>query len=429
MIPFVEVRTARQVERVAPRGLWLPGTALSGALFMAAVAGLTLGILAATGTSIADGRWFPVVQAHATIQLWAWLAISIAALMFEFVVRLNGRPALGLVPRVAALGLLGGGAMLAATAGTAASLPTALLVAGWACLVAGSALTARLVASVPMARHLRDDLHPLFFRTGVAWLLVSAVLGAWGSLRVSAGAIPPPVFDAMVEVFLRGFALHVTVGVGLRAFPGHLGLAPVPVRQQVVLYALLNASIFLLSVDASAADLLAGVAAVHASYAFGVHRLLRHPGVPGERHGLLVLVTWIGLVAWGVFLTGASVLAVAGLEPAPFLAHGAVRHVLMAGFIGPLIVAMMHIVLERFGTGRLLGRAWLHAAFVFLIVAWPLRVAPPMLDPSASAITQGAMGVAGVLMMIGLLLAGGVAARNALEARHLERALRRRDAR
>jgi hypothetical protein len=53
----------------------------------------------------------------------------------------------------------------------------------------------------------------------------------------------------------------------------------------------------------------------------------------------------------------------------------------MLGYVAPLLVAMLHVVLERFSTGYLLARGWLTTAFALLVVAWPLRTLPPLFDP------------------------------------------------
>ena len=125
-------------------------------------------------------------------------------------------------------------------------------------------------------------------------------------------------------------------------------------------------------------------------------------------------LAWVGLVAYGLVIAWQATMTLVGSSAAPMLATGATRHLFMLGFVAPLLLAMLHVVLERFGTGYLLARGWLTTAFALLMVAWPLRALPPLLDPVVGPASEATMGTAGMIVAFALLLASGVAARNAL---------------
>ena len=426
-IPFVQVRTPELVQRVTPAGLWLPSTALAVSMALAASAGMTLGVLVALQASIAADRWTAVVQAHAMVQLWGWFAVSIAALVFEFIVRLNRHPALPVAPRAGTLLLFVAGSVVAAAGGVLGRAEQPLALAGWTLVVAGTTGFLILVLRVPPGRPMRVDLHPLFFRTGAVWVAVSALLGLLGASRISSGVIAPPEFDALTEVFLRGFVMNIVVAVGLRAFPGHLGLPPVDVRGQRVLLLLLNIAVLLglastrsfglpgLESVARLADLGFAAAIAWATYTFRIWHAVRAWGARSERPQVMVPVAWAGLLAYGALLATQAVAQFLGGMSTPVMASGGARHVFMLGFVAPLLVAMIHVVLERFGTGHVVSRNWLTVSFMLMVIAWPLRSAPPLLDPATGAMTRGTMGVAGLLVAVALLLASIAAARNALQ--------------
>ena len=66
------------------------------------------------------------------------------------------------------------------------------------------------------------------------------------------------------------------------------------------------------------------------------------------------------------------------------------------------MLAMAHIVLERFGTGSIPFRNLLTTGFVLSMVAWPLRVGPALLSEAPGEVAQGLMGTAGFLTMAAL---------------------------
>lgn len=424
--PVLQVRTPQLVQRHAPPAMWLPAGALAVSMAVAAWGGVVLGALAALPLGVGAGRWMAVVQAHAVLQLWGWFAVSIGVLAFEFVVRLNGRDPLPVTARLVTLGLLTAGAVVFAAGGATGIAAAALTVAGAAMIAAGAAYFLVLVVRVPPARPLAIDLHPLFFQAGAAWLAVSALLLLAGAWRGTAGLIAPPVFDASAEVFLLGFCMDVIVATGLRAFPGHLGLPPVGVRRQRAGWVLLNGTVLLRLAAAAgfgpgseaaavAADLGVVLSVAWATVVFAIPGAVRAWGPRSERPQVLVPVAWAGLVAYGLGVAFHTASGLLGSAPV-LLATGGVRHLFMAGFVAPLLLAMMHVVLERFGTGRIVWRDGLTAAFALVVVAWPLRALPPIVDPAAGGVTRASMGVAGALLSLGLALAAAVAARNAVEA-------------
>lgn len=428
-IPFVQVATPQVVQRVAPGGAWVLHAALGLSLLIAAFGGVVLGVFAATGTGPGRDRWLATVQAHGDLQLWGWFAVFIGALTFEFIVRLNRRPAVPFRTRVIVLVLLGSGALVSATGRLAGA--QAIVMGGTGLEVAGAALFAAVVFRVPPARPWHEDLHPAFFRSGALWLVVAAVIELFAARAMQAGATPAGVLHVAAECVLRGFVLNVTVAVGLRAFPGHLGLPSVSVRSQRAIGLLLNGGL-VLWVAGSALDV-AGLRAVGdlllvaalgwMTVTFGLPGAMRAGWRARERPQWMVPLAWLGLVAYALGLTAGALAPVAGATP-QLLTAGAIRHALMLGFVGPLLLAMSHVVLERFGIGHLLWRDALTSAFVLLVVSWPLRVLPPLAAGGDGMAARGAMGIAGLLVTAGLVLAAAVVLRNGLAVAKLERSFR-----
>jgi len=425
----VDVRDLRRAARpAAPPAPWLFATAMAGSMAIAAGGGLALGVLAATSTGIARQRWTEVVQAHGHLQLFGWAAVFVAALAFEFVTRLNQRPPLAALPRAVVLALLAAGAVVTAIGPVFGQGERATGLAGAGLLLAGAAGFAWLLARVPAARPFRMDMHPLFFRAGAAWLVVSAGALLLAFVRTDLPFVALADSNLVVETGLRGFVLSLIVGVGLRAFPGHLDVAPMRLRSQRFVFVGINGSTLLWVAGTSGfglggfaevqrtADLLFAVTLLFAAWESGVLRVVSRWSARSERYQVLVPVAWFALVAYAIGLAVMAVDSWAGGELNLYQA-GAVRHVFLLGFMGPLMLAMAHIVLARFGTGRVIGERWLTAGFVLLVAAWPLRVAPPLVDPEVGQAAEAVMGVAGGLAMVGLALAAGVAAWNALAIR------------
>jgi len=434
-IPFVQVATPQVAQRVAPGGAWVLHAALGLSLLIAAFGGVVLGVLAATGTGPGRDRWLASVQAHGDLQLWGWFAVFIVALTFEFIVRLNRRPAVPLRTRVLVLTLLGSGALMSAAGRIAGA--QGVVVGGAGLEVAGAVLFATVVFRVPPARPWHEDLHPAFFRAGALWLVVAAVVELFAALAMQAGATPAGVLHVAAECVLRGFVLNVTVAVGLRAFPGHLGLPSVSVRSQRAIGLLLNGGLVLwvagrvLEDGAAAAgvqaagDLVLAAALGWMTVVFGIPGAMRAWRRVRERPQWMVPLAWAGLVIYSLGLAGGALALAAGATP-QLLTAGAVRHALMLGFVGPLLLAMCHVVLERFGTGHLLWRGVLTAGFVLLIVAWPLRVLPPLVAGGEDAMARAAMGIAGILVTAALVLAAAAVLRNGLAVTTFERSFRTR---
>ncbi len=439
-IAVVSVRTPEREQWLSPPGLWVPAAAMAIALLIAALGGLTLGILAALEASVGRDRWPVAVQAHGELQLWGWFAVFIVTLLFEFIVRLNGRAPVPLRTRVLVLSLLGGGALVSATGRLVEGVAPVLVPAGASMMAAGALLLAVVVMRIRPAHPYRVDLHPLFFRAGAAWLLVAAVAALVASRKVVAGATSLEESHVVAEVFLRGFVMNVTFAVALRAFVGHLGLPPMPVERQRVLFGLVNGGIVVwaagtggfglpgIEVLTAVGDLLFAAGMLWATWAFDIVRAARRWRRPAHRAQLLVPVTWLGLVAYAVLLAAQAVLLLAGDTRLTLFETGATRHLLALGFVAPLLLAMSHVVLERFLIGRLAGERWLTAAFVMLVVAWPLRVVPPLVDGGMGEAAQGLMGTAGMLTSAALLVAAAVTAQNGVAAERYVRLLRRLDA-
>lgn len=436
----LELRTVQGAQQTAPKGTWLFAAAMATSLALASCGGLVLGVLAATQAGIARARWVATVQAHGDIQLWGWTAVFVAALGFEFIVRLNRRPPFPVALRSMVLLLLLSGALASASGRVLGRIEQPLAVSGSTLIMAGAAGFAFLIIRVPAARSLKTDLHPLFFRAAAVWLALAALAGLAASLRMQSGVTSLEDSHVAVEWFIRGFVTNIIMAVGLRAFPGHLGLPEVRMPSQRALWMLVNGSVLLWTAGTDGlgfpgaeslergGDLAFAMVMLWATVSFKIGRAVRQWGRTSERYQVMVPVAWVGFVAYAAALAAQAIAGWRNVDSPTLLEveAGAVRHMFMLGFTAPLLIAMAHVVLERFGTGRVLWRNWLTSAFALLVVAWPLRVLPPLVDRSLSDTSREVMGAAGVLAAVALAVAASVAARNALAIGQHERQLTRR---
>ena len=431
-IELVAVSGPRDAPVTTPRTLWLFAAAMATSLAIAAFGGLVLGILAATGRGIARSRWTEIVQAHGGLQLWGWVAVFVTALSFEFIVRFNQEGPFSFRSRVSILGLLGAGALLSATGQVLGHLDRQLAIAGSGLILAGSVGFIWLILRIRLQRP-RVDLNTFYFRAGAAWLVLAATATLVSSAHMESGIVPLEETRFWVEVFIRGFVMNVTIAVALHAFPGHLELPPVKSRPQWIIFVALNASVVVWAAGTGgfglagidllqhAGDLAFAGTLLFATAAFGIPRSMRFLGKSSERYQVMVPLAWVGLLA---YVLGLAIQAVTG-ENLTLYETGAVRHMFLLGFMAPLMIAMAHIVLAHFGIGRVLWQKSLTGAFFLMVVAWPLRVVPPLVDRNVGAVTEGLMGLAGTLAAFGLALAAVVAAANAWAIAHPQKAQRR----
>jgi len=119
----------------------------------------------------------------------------------------------------------------------------------------------------------------------------------------------------------------------------------------------------------------------------------------------------VGAAAYVALLVGQALVSPA-TDPGMYAA-GATRHAFLAGFMAPLMLAMAHIVLARFGTGRVAFGKLLTAAFALVMVAWPLRVAAALVSDAPGTAAKAVLGGAGVATMAAFVLAALVCAVNA----------------
>lgn len=420
-IELVAAQVPRDATVSAPRGLWLFAAAMATSLAVAAFGGLALGILAATGRGVARSRWTEIVQAHGGLQLWGWVAVFVVALSFEFIIRFNQESPFSFRSRAVILGLLGVGAILFATGQVLGHLDRQLAIAGSGLAVVGSLGFVWFIFRIRVQRP-RADLNTFYFRAAAAWLVLAATATLVSSAHMESGVVPLEETRFWVEVFIRGFVMNVTIAVALHAFPGHLELPAPSQRRQGALFAFLNISLLVWVAGTGgfglpgigwlqrAGDIALVGALLFATVAFGVARSVLALNRSSARYRVMIPIAWAGLLAYAV---GLAIQAAPG-QDLTLYETGAVRHMFLLGFMAPLMIAMAHIVLAHFGVGRVVWQNWLTAAFVLLVIAWPLRVVPPLIDRNVGATTEGLMGVAGTLAAIGLALAAVVAARNAL---------------
>jgi hypothetical protein len=138
--------------------------------------------------------------------------------------------------------------------------------------------------------------------------------------------------------------------------------------------------------------------------------LWRRPARGAEGYEFMIPIAWFGLVAFAVMLLTAAIFS----GPLGVYREGAIRHTFVLGFMVPLIVAMAHIVLAAFGTGRLHWQRALTAGFVLVTIAWPLRVGPVLFADAPSEAGKVLLATSGFLVMAGLMCVAASCARTAL---------------
>ena len=414
----------------APSMPWSFAAVMAVAAAVAVLAGVVLGILAAIDLWVGSDRWTQTVQAHGRLQLFGFAAPFIVALALEFLPRLQQAPAFSRSVRFGLPVLLIFGFFLAGVGQVWYSRLEVLTIPGGLLIGIGALAFCAVSVRLPAPRPLRLDPQPLFLRAAAAWLAIAAVLAIWGYLRITSGVTPIDLSHAAIETFLRGFVLLTIVGVGLRAFPGHLGLEPMPARRQQVLLVGFNLALIawlgaqglgpLAELDwlARTADAAFAVTIVLASHWLGIAGALRSAR-SGPRYQVLLPVAWLGIVVYALLLLASALLPWG--NRLDLYEVGAIRHQFLLGFMLPLMVAMAHIVLARFGTGRIQFENLLTAAFVLLLVAWPLRVVPALFDFPTSDVGRTLLGVAGLLVMVALALTATASARTAYLMRRVHR--------
>lgn len=400
--------------RLAPAP-WLFAAAMAIALGIAATAGIGLGLAAVLETWIAETKWTATVQAHGRVQMFAFAAVFICALTFEFIVRLNQRPAMALRPRVAVLSLLGIGSLAAALLQIQGGTGGPLLVAANGLLLAGAVGFLVLIWRVPPVRPWRDEVLAFYFRAAASWLVAGAALAVVAAVRSTDGISLLEDARASGEILASGFVLNTVFAVALRALPGHLDVLPMPWRKQALAFAGLNVSLagWLLASGAAGLpenetamrlfDIGIGVSVLAFSWWTGLVASIRFRRVGLTRYKVLVPLAWLGLVVYGATLVAFAI--VGGAEDYTLYQEGTVRHMLLLGFMAPLMVAFAHIVLARFGNGSISKQNALTAGFVLLMLAWPLRVAPALFVDAPGDTGRMLMGTGGVLAAGGLALA------------------------
>lgn len=417
------VRAPQAHEHAVPRppaAPWLFASWMAAGSAVGLLAGTLLGLLAAIESGPGLTRWSQTVQAHGALQLTGWVSVFVAALAFEFVIRLNGHAPLPLMVRAGVPALLMVGALLRGAGQFWHEDLWWVFTAGSALVVVGAAGFLAAILSVRPRQPLRQNVQPVWFWAGGTWLLAAAVLTFVAGFRAIDGVLLLPESQLVVELTLRGFVFHAIVAVAMRAFPGHLGTPLVDVRRQALLFGMAELSIVALVAGAPAfglpgIELVARAADVLFAATIGglilFSEVLRPRYVgPTPVYRLLIPVAFIGAGAYAVAL---AALAVLPGDPTLYQT-GAARHIFMLGFTAPLMVGMAHIVLARFLRGQVAGANWLTVAFWMLVAAWPLRVLPALFTESPSAGADPLFSAAAGLVIGGLLLVALVAGANAL---------------
>ena len=393
------------------------------AALTAVIAGLVLGILAALETGYGSDRWSQTVQAHGRIQLFGFAGVFISALVFEFIIRMNGRRPFPWTVRLGVAAALGGGSLLQAAGTLWYDEVGWLAPIGGVLMAAGAIVFMVAVVRVKSPISLKLDPQPWFIWLGAAWLTVAALMSVASALNAVDGVGLPVETHAIAEVFVRGFVLQIIFAIGPRALRGHMGLPALTARKQLILLFTLNVSTlaWLLAQDVwvlpgsalvvRLADIGLAAGLLALTVWLRVFRNMR-ARFKGEPYEWQVPIAWLGLTIY------AATLVIVRLADSPgnlnLYQEGAIRHILFLGFMVPLMVAMSHVVLARFGTGVVHGERLLTAAFIILVAAWPLRALPALGSDSPGDFGQGLMGLAGVATIVGLALVATVCLRTAL---------------
>lgn len=407
-----------------PARAWLFAVLMAFAMAIAAAGGLVLGLLAGTQTGVGADHWTETVQSHGRIQLWVFAVVLVTALVPEFMVRFNARPPRSPMSRASIAALLAVGAVLGSISALLPAASRESGIAGGFLVLAGSLVFAVQVFRIRPIQPLRADLHPLFFMAGAIWLVVGAGFALAGAWQVVGDIAPLAETRAMHELILRGFILSTIVAVTLRALPGHAGTRPVPPRDQVVVFALLQSGLVLWLAGSGAIfdnrfdwALRAGNVLTAAGFIFyTISTGLFSPKRMFARDLInqMIRVAWVGGLAWAAWLAWAATAEV----PLSAYREGAIRHTFMLGFMAPMIVAFAHIVLARFGAGVIPLQRFLTTGFVLLVVAWPLRTLAGFISDPGGTTGQSIMGVAGLVAIAGLGMAAVVTGRTAWYLAH-----------
>lgn len=150
-------------------------------------------------------------------------------------------------------------------------------------------------------------------------------------------------------------------------------------------------------------DVLLGVSIFAFTWWSGVVGGFRWPSPGVARYQTFIPMAWLGALGYATALIVFGVMG--GVHERTLYQEGAVRHMVMFGFMAPLMLAFAHIVLARFGTGHIPYENVLSLAFVAVMIAWPLRVLPVLFVDAPSTPGRMVISTAGVLAA-GAFIAG-----------------------
>lgn len=422
---------------------WFFAAGMAASLAIAIFGGLLFGAFAATESGPAHGRWTETVQAHGDLQLFGWVAVFVAILTFEFIIRINARgAALPLRARLFVVSAFGLGAVLRAVGQVWNPEAGILWPIGATFIALGSFVFAGLVFSVRPPNAIRDETQPLWLWSAAIWLVLASVAGFAGALRATGGVMALDESRFGVELMVRGFMLNTILGIAVRAFPGHLGLPMIERTRHRALWLMVNVSLLIWLLGSGAfflgdasllrqiGDFILGVALVLATFWLSLSIVVRN-WTTRPYYRAMIPIAWVGLIAYAVALIAAAFFP--GWAERDIFAAGGIRHIFMLGFMAPLMMAMADVVLARFGTGQILHERWLPIGFVLLILAWPLRVVLPLFTSEISMVSHSIYGAAAIFATVGLGLLAWVCLTNALAIRQLvvarQRAHRERERR
>jgi len=373
------------------------------AVFLALLAGLPLGIVAALGVAHDIGvasRWTQLVQAHGHLQVVAWVGLFILGIAYHVLPRFKGVPLWPERLVLPSFFLLLAGVVLRTVSQPWADAagPAGLLAASAVLELAGALAFATVVAGT--LGRARREAFDAFLLAAVGWLVAAAVANLVSVAEVvSAGTnfIPRDRDEPLLALQLYGFLTLFIFGVSLRVLPAFLSLQPTRTRLLAPVLVLFNAGLALRVVSqwgtaygdwtpgavlraAPAYLLAAGVVAFALSLNVYLPSQRSEAADPERAYARLIRAAYV----WLAFVAGLEVwLAtrdLVGGDQASFLETSALRHALALGFITQMIFGVAYRALPVFAGKRLHSQRLVDVTFLLINVAAVTRVGPALID-------------------------------------------------
>ncbi len=394
---MAELQAAAAPDRVRPDAapevdLYPPF--LKGAMVATLTGGATLGLVALTIAGLRGSLntgltwWTPVIQAHAHVQIFGWVALFIMGVAYHVVPRFKAtelyRPDLARKT----FWLMVGGLVARSLAQPYARESFAAFVGVVGALVelAAVAVFARIVARTIASSSAPRAGFERYLLAGNLWFLLLAALNVATMLRMAVTgdpAIPARLNAAVLHVEVLGFITLWILGVSLRILPVFLGLRALGARAALVVFWAVNAAVVALATAellhlpavrafGAALQLVAVALFVAGLGLFGRPSPAPHADPnPYYRKFIVAAYGWLALGA-----TLFAFIAVYEIVKAPLPREltGAYRHAITVGFITAMMMGVASRIVPVFRGVPLQGVGLLNAAFWMLNAGCAIRV-------------------------------------------------------